>query len=286
MMGSDNRNNLINPVNFKSLPLLPMIVAAATGATATGLCIYIMSPVPKKDAPRPQNITPSPKAPTPVFPTLRKPSPTTARPVLTEAQKPTSTTNSSSGTWPPLLPHRKPADTIASPLPPTEKELARQASKVEHEANLRLAHYTSNLGLTEAQQDAIFPLLAKASPSYFSTMLIEGANPKTTPSGILLGENVATPTTGTRPSLTKIEEEIYNILDGERQDELAQQVVERDDWWADIINFLDQDSTTPAEDDAPPAITASETTLSNSSKPETPAAHQGTNLFDILNNAN
>jgi len=158
-------------------------------------------------------------------------------------------------------------------------DLARRAATVEEDANRKLNYWTSKYGLTEAQQDAIFPILARGSSAFDSALAVEGA---------------ALAPVDTDQT---VEEQIHAALTPEQQAQLEEETVDRNLWWTEIVGLLNDEmiaaeNGTLADSTDPPEVTAASepaATAVSPSETETgttlPAAHGGSNIFDLLNGA-
>lgn len=154
----------------------------------------------------------------------------------------------------------------AAPVPRpvlTTGELTARAARVEQEANHDLRRLVKLLNLDEAQQDKAFQALARHSPSWAPGMQFETAGSSAAAvSGLsgglaagipgTAGGPVETPGTGTgntvapgsdaAASLDPMDE-IMALLSPGQQDTLLQEEMDRNAWWADILQQI-----TPADD--------------------------------------
>jgi len=135
-------------------------------------------------------------------------------------------------------------------IPPRDELIAR-AVIVEDQANTRLQGLTSRLGLTEEQQDRIFPILARSSPAFHPILRPEGSSNKLTDS--VFGDSHAIEPGA---SVTDVENEIYPVLDEAQKASLEEEAMDREAWWEDIVALL-------AEDLAQPAVTPADVNLNN-----------------------
>ncbi|MDG2126109.1 MAG: hypothetical protein P8J87_20580 [Verrucomicrobiales bacterium] len=205
-----------------------------------------------------------------------------------------------------LAPESTPVDPDA---PMSREELARRAQAVQDHTQNRLETLTRDLNLTEDQQDYLFGVIAKASPSYVPALSIGYTGGGTTSSGgggnftpidsgsnarSSNGSNIAANTTKansapTEPPTKTLNDQIYEVLAEDQQDILEEEIMDRDRWWADIIGELEEEHdeivngtsvvTPPETGDTDPdqAITTGE---DGGSTEETNADD---NLFDLLN---
>lgn len=185
--------------------------------------------------------------------------------------------------WPRLKPTRTVAHEVASPsterLPevtrpqvggsrpdaaavePTREELVIAAERINHHASRKLARLAHLLDLSEAQQDQIFPLLARSAPAYHPSLAIEVGGATVAGRRDLRSSNSAsnegaeeqTPA-GSEPNdplpASKADEKIHEALTSEQQRKLEDELVEEDLWWTEIIADLEDEL-----DESPPAAT-------------------------------
>ena len=115
------------------------------------------------------------------------------------------------------IPHFSP---IAGPI--TQQELLQRAAIVEQEANHDLKHLVSLLDLDQTQQDQIFETLVRRAPAWHPAMQVDSRNPATKP------------VDPGAPLLDDIEE----VLTPDQQQELAENDLNRTEWWAEVIEQL------------------------------------------------
>ena len=148
---------------------------------------------------------------------------------------------------------------------PSQAELEIAADRIQNRANRELARLTRLLDLSEAQQDRIFPLLARSSTAYHPALAIQvGDAQSTTPVEIASKTDdstgaAAAPAEGSAPetsepiTLTTADEEIYDVLTPEQQEALEEEIIDEDLWWTDIVNDLedelDESAAVPSEED-------------------------------------
>ncbi|MED5587086.1 MAG: hypothetical protein VYB61_12075 [Verrucomicrobiota bacterium] len=125
------------------------------------------------------------------------------------------------------------------PVPPRDELIAR-AVIVEEQANNRLQALTSRLGLTEEQQDRIFPILASSSPAFHPILQPEGSTDYLKDS--VFGEGKAIEPGA---SVADVENEIYPVLDDEQKASLEEKAMDREAWWDDIVALLEEDLDQP-----------------------------------------
>lgn len=123
-------------------------------------------------------------------------------------------------------------------MPPRDELIAR-AVIVEDHANSRLQILTSRLGLSEEQQDRIFPILASSSPAFHPILQPEGRINYLKDS--VFGEGIEP-----GASVTEVENEIYPVLDETQQASLEEKAIDREAWWEDIVALLAEDLDQPA----------------------------------------
>jgi hypothetical protein len=115
------------------------------------------------------------------------------------------------------IPHsNRPAASIS------QKELLARAALVEEEANHDLKHLVSLLDLNQMQQDQIFDTLVRRAPAWHPSMQIDGNTPATNP------------VNPDAPLLDDIDE----VLTPDQQQELADNELNRAEWWAEVIDQL------------------------------------------------
>jgi hypothetical protein len=139
-------------------------------------------------------------------------------------------------------PYPLPATTKSRQAPqaviPPRDELIARAVIVEDQANTRLHGLTLRLGLTEAQQDRIFPILASSSPAFHPILQPEGSSNKLTDS-VFGNRDTIEP----GASVAEVENEIYPELDATQQASLEEEAMDREAWWEDIVALLEADLT-------------------------------------------
>ena len=139
----------------------------------------------------------------------------------------------------PLATREEPRQERPEPIPPRDELIAR-AVIVEEQANNKLQILTSRLGLTEQQQDRIFPILASSSPAFHPILQPEG--------GIdYLQDSVFGDRKTIEPgaSVAEVENEIYPVLDAEQKASLEEKAMDREAWWDDIVALLEEDLDQP-----------------------------------------
>lgn len=143
--------------------------------------------------------------------------------------------------------------------------LMETATAVELAARKRLVALTEQLALSRDQQARIFPLLARSTPTYEEGLEIVGAGGG-----------------GGRLSKADAEAGIHKVLDLDQQAELLEAMAEKDLWWADLMERLEEDlvqSTEPAAGRDPAAGSVPGGTEEGPVKPTT---HRGGNLFELM----
>jgi len=163
---------------------------------------------------------------------------------------------------------------------PKEQQVAwrDRTATVDRAARKKLDHLTTELDLTFAQREKMFPLIARSTLGYDPLMLI---------SGNLSASNLSAST-----ALTA-DEEIHQVLDSQQQALVEDEEVNRQLWWQDTLSRLEAeliDSTggvtatiiaaaPEALTEAP--ITPAETTPTPAER-IAPAAREDGNLFDLF----
>lgn len=124
-------------------------------------------------------------------------------------------------------------------IPPRDELIAR-AVIVEDQANTRLQALTSRLGLSEEQQDRIFPILASSSAAFHPILQPEGSSNYLKDS--VFGEGKAIEPGA---SVAEVENEIYPVLDEDQKASLEEKAMDREAWWEDIVALLEEDLQQP-----------------------------------------
>ena len=149
-------------------------------------------------------------------------------------------------------------------------ELNRKAELVSQEAREKLDLMTERFNLTQAQRREIFPLLARGSASYDPAMVVGG---------------------GTASSFNEVgalatsEELIHDELDPSQQEAFEEDVLDKNLWWEEIASQLADDEIYAASKVEAPASEEPGSIIDEptDSQPDGPAAEQGGNIFDLLN---
>lgn len=134
------------------------------------------------------------------------------------------------------------------PLSPAER-----AAKVEQEANHDLRRLVELLNLDEAQQDHVFQALAKNSRHWtpeMQTTAVASPAGKRSPiaSTPVTGDTAKTAPVESTPAKTDPLDEIMAALTPEQQEELMNDELDREAWWAEILPQILPDETVPAID--------------------------------------
>ncbi len=132
----------------------------------------------------------------------------------------------------------------ASPLGPAvlgDGELQRRAARVEQEANHDLAQLVGLLGIDEAQQDRIFETLVRHAPGWVPAMQAVGAGEAAAAVGA--GGSAASAVGSDGGTLL---DAIAADLTPDQQVELANEELDRQEWWEAIIEQLLPASEVPA----------------------------------------
>jgi hypothetical protein len=175
---------------------------------------------------------------------------------------------------------------------PSREELARRVDLIQRTSDARLEKLTRDLNLTEEQQHKVFAILARSSPSYHPSLRI--GVPVPAKDGAAGGDKLRllepdAPAGGEKPG---VEDQIFDTLDAEQADLLAEQILERDLWWNDIVGLLERDidrTLLPVDPAAKPPVTApasppvdSPSSADANREAVVPQNHGAGNLFDRL----
>ena len=139
------------------------------------------------------------------------------------------------------------------------------ARAVESASRKRLVALTEQLRLTRDQQARIFPLLARSTPTYEEGREIIGSD-------------------GGRGRLSKADAEagIHEVLDLDQQAELIESVAEKDLWWADLMERLEEDLVRSTEQAGGPAPAAGSAPEAMPEGPVEPMTHRGGTHFELM----
>ncbi len=118
---------------------------------------------------------------------------------------------------------------------PAYNDLLRRAEAVDSAANARLAELAARYHLTEEQQIQIFPTLAVSSPEYHPALEMDGE----VASAAAIADDLAASAAPIEKST--IDDALHDVLDGEQQDALEDDWVDRDLWWTEIVSQLTED---------------------------------------------
>ncbi len=145
-------------------------------------------------------------------------------------------------------------------------EWRARAATVEKDARARLERLTTDLALSAAQRDAMFPVLVRATPGYDPVMLVGGTR--------LAAE-----------SSVAAAEAIHQVLDPQQQALVEDQEINRQLWWQDTLARLEA-GLLASTDGPPAAVTATPPAPADAAPPAAervaPAARENGNLFDTL----
>jgi len=203
-----------------------------------------------------------------------------------------------------------PADPDA---PMSRAELERRAQAVQQETQQRLETLTRDLNLTEDQQDYLFGVIAQSSPSYVPalnvgyysggtaaggggvnqfTPIVSGNSNRGTGSSSGSNTNAAANTTNaasspTTASTRTVNDQIYEVLAEDQQDLLEEEIIDRQRWWEDIIDELEDEhdeivSQTPIVTDPGTAPDPDQEITTGEDGETVEETHGGGNLFDNL----
>jgi hypothetical protein len=188
-----------------------------------------------------------------------------------------------------------------------EAELKLLGAQAGQEATRRLQMLTRKYDLSKEQQALVFPVVARASPAYGQMSSLAGetladayvAQPESFPlletrdfaeapgsdDGAQNGQPEAEPTSQPKrsPAKTKL---TFGPDDEEAPLITPEEQIDQYYWWGEILRQLNGDIEADAE--AVSAALGSSTgtadeTVAGSGSDAVPAAHQGGNLFDLLN---
>jgi hypothetical protein len=133
-------------------------------------------------------------------------------------------------------------------------------------AHHHCARLTTDLALSAAQRDAMFPVLVRATPGYDPVMLVGGTR--------LAAE-----------SSVAAAEAIHQVLDPQQQALVEDQEINRQLWWQDTLARLEA-GLLASTDGPPAAVTATPPAPADAAPPAAervaPAARENGNLFDTL----
>jgi hypothetical protein len=159
-------------------------------------------------------------------------------------------------------------------LPPEQQvEWRTRTATVERAARKKLDRLTTDLDLTPAQCDKMFPLIVRSTPGYDPVMLTGGNLAAKTP--------------------LAADEEIHQVLDPQQQALVEDQEVNRLLWWQDTLARLEADlidstggvtatiAASPTENPTETPTTPAATTPATEER-VAPAARENGNLFDLL----
>ncbi|MEI6675173.1 MAG: hypothetical protein WCO57_08360 [Verrucomicrobiota bacterium] len=152
-------------------------------------------------------------------------------------------------------------------LPSSQQSAWRsRAAAVELTARASLEHLTTELDLSAAQRDKMFPALVRSAPGYDPVMLVGGS------------------TTAAATSLAALEE-IHQVLDPAQQALVEDQEVSRQLWWQDTLTRLEAnliDSTGGVAAVTALTLPAAVETTPAAAERAAPTTHTPSNLFDIV----
>ena len=136
-------------------------------------------------------------------------------------------------------------------------------NEIENAARARLESLTTELGLTAAQRDKMFPELVRATPGYVPAMLVGSPSIAST---------------------TASAEAIHQVLDPQQQALVEDQEVNRQLWWQDTLARLEAGLIPPAGEvpvASTPTPPAPEQTTPPATERVAPAARDNGNLLDL-----
>lgn len=219
-----------------------LALGSATAGCTAALAIYLAAKGSTPAGHPPQAGVPRPQAAPAV---KRQFTPTSAKPASSRAVQISAADaprRESGESAPGFQIHGKPpAGRVAN-----EREWFANAEKIERQANRELARLRETLELTPNQQQRIFDVLARNSPSWMPGMLTGGshgvgligdvAQPSTV-SGETASESIAS-TDGGELLAASLVEEIMPILDEEQQQAMIDDEIDRRAWWEEILPQL------------------------------------------------
>ena len=147
--------------------------------------------------------------------------------------------------------------------PQTPRTLAERASQVQQQANRELERLVPLLNLTDEQQDRVFARLAQNSVFWTPELTTDvAANPKTGSASQTTPTAIPEQTKSIPDLLLSTPEGETPILDPEQEIAIAQDQLDRQSWWEEVLGNIQQDlkngtsttsaTTTAAAAAAPP----------------------------------
>ena len=158
---------------------------------------------------------------------------------------------------PPISLPTPPAPAPAN-APQTPRTLAERASQVQQQANRELERLVPLLNLTEDQQDRVFARLAQNSVFWTPELTTDiAANPKTGSASQTTSATIPEQTKSIPDLLLSTPKNETPILDPEQEIAVAQDQLDRQAWWEEVLGNIQQDlkdgtTTTAAAAAAPP----------------------------------
>lgn len=155
---------------------------------------------------------------------------------------------------------------LASLLPDERKAWTDRVAAVEAGAAEQLARLTTQLDLSPSQQRRLFPALVRSMPGYDSAMMVGGS--------------VAAAETSLTPA-----EEIHSLLEEDQQALVEDREVNRQLWWQEIIEKLENDLTNATggqPNSSPPEPPNSNVPGTVDEERIAPGARNGGNLFEMI----
>ena len=160
---------------------------------------------------------------------------------------------------PPPISLPQPSTPVSPSAPQAPRTLAERASLVQQQANRELERLVPLLNLTEDQQDRVFARLAQNSVFWTPALTTDVA---TNPTSGNVSANTATSVPEQTKSIPDLlistPEGETPILDPEQEVVIAQDQLDRQAWWEEVLGNIQQDlkngttSTTAAAAAAPP----------------------------------
>jgi hypothetical protein len=152
-----------------------------------------------------------------------------------------------------LNPDAAEENVVPIPVPETpavsREELLARAQAVQKATERKLQKLATDLDLTDDQQDYLFGVIAQTSSQYHPALQVgvvgTSPNGNQTASEFRPIETAAAPGTPGSPGRTSsqrtVDDLVFDVLAEDQAEILTEQILERDQWWTDIIQLLEQD---------------------------------------------
>ena len=250
------------------MKLSPALISAALGiAGALGVWAWWSSPGVMVETTNPKNLAPKPlpipsqqtkAAPLPGSESQKVPQPQDSfDPGMPIGQSLHATTDAAIPQPPPISLPQQPTP-ISPSEPQAPRTLAERASLVQQQANRELERLVPLLNLTEEQQDRVFARLAQNSVFWTPALTTDvAANPTSGTVSSNTSTSVPEQTKSIPDLLISTPEGETPILDPEQEVAIAQDQLDRQAWWEEVLGNIQQDlkngtTTTTAAAAAPP----------------------------------